>query len=116
MSYENIDFDLLVEEVKQMNSIEGQDRLWTAAFKLPKWHFIAIPQKNINDVRPFIGEVDGRGWFFAFTDGKHANHFAQKQGWVDENGMAITIAMEPFAAAQWLSQHLESGIFGVRFN
>lgn len=47
MSYENIDFDLLVEEVKQMNSIEGQDRLWTAAFKLPKWHFIAIPQKRI---------------------------------------------------------------------
>lgn len=112
----DVDFDLLVKKVKQMSEREGQILLWTEVFKLSKWHFITKHQKDSNDIRPFIGEVDGKSWFYVFTDSRHASEFAQIQGFVVENGVANTIAMKPLDATEWINKHLELGVFGVRFN
>lgn len=112
----DVDFDSLVEKVKSMDEREGQTLLWGEAYKLTKWHLITKVNSNINETNPFIGELEGKGWFYIFTDSIHANHFATEQGLIDENGLARTIAMEPVAAAEWITKHLELGIFGVRFN
>jgi len=57
-----IDFDALIENVKKMPEREGQILLWAITFRLEKWYFLARPVSDPGESRPFIGEVDGRGW------------------------------------------------------
>lgn len=113
-----IDFDSFVEKVKLMSFEAGQMVLWAEVYKLPRWHFVLKqePNEDIKSVVPFIGEVERKGWFFAFTDGKHARKFAERQKFVNEDGSAFTVAMEPLEAAKWMSEYGKKGIYGVRFN
>lgn len=111
-----IDFDALIENVKKMPEREGQILLWAITFRLEKWYFIARPVSDPGESRPFIGEVDGRGWVFIFTDNAHVRKFAERQEFVYPDGSVSVIAMEPKSAVEWLHLCAEAGIFGVRFN
>jgi hypothetical protein len=113
---DKIDFDSLIDRVKEMPARIRDTALWTEVFKLQEWYFIVKPDKNIENIKPFIGKVDDKGWFFLFTDGKHADEFAKVQGFINENGNAITIAMEPIKASEWMSQFEKIGVYGARFN
>ena len=111
-----IDFDELIEKVKKMPAQEGQILLWTKTFNLDKWHFIIKPVVETNDPKPFIGNVDGKGWLYLFTDGMHARNFGEVQGLLGNNGTINTIALEPKKAVEWLKQWAQLGVYGVRFN
>jgi hypothetical protein len=111
-----LDFDELIDKVKRMPEQEGQIILWKETFGLEKWHFIAKPDDNVREPKPFIGEVDGRGWMYLFTDGKHAREFGEVHGLLNNNGDISTLAMEPKIAVDWLCKWAEVGVFGLRFN
>jgi hypothetical protein len=112
----NLNFDALVEKVKKMPAPDGQTLLWKETFHLEKWHFITKPLSERNEPKPFIGEVDGKGWMYIFTDGLHARKFGEAQGLVNANGSIHTIAMEPKKAVEWLYGWGELGVYGLRFN
>jgi hypothetical protein len=110
-----VDFDSLVEMAKQMPFEEGQYFLWEEVYKLPKWHFAVKSTEDINQLKPFICDVDGKAWFCASTDGKHAVAFAKRQGFIYPGGNILTIGMNPLEAVNWMSEYKEI-IYGVRFN
>lgn len=112
----NVNFDQLVEKVKKMPVQEGQILLWKETFGLEKWHFITKPIIEPNDVRPFIGEVEGKGWIYLFTDGRHAQRFGEGHALINNDGVVNTIVMEPKMAVEWLIKWTEVGVFGLRFN
>lgn len=110
---EKIDFDSFVERVKLLPFKEGQYTLWAEAYKLPRWYIILNPNKDI----PFIGKTEEKGWFFLFTDLKHADEFAKRQGFIYEDGSTFSYVMEPLKAARRISEYGgKKGIYGVRFN
>jgi len=112
----NINFDVLVEKVKKMPFKEGQNLLWKETFSLDKWHFITKPVVDISDPKPFIGEAEGKGWMYVFTDGPHARKFGEAQRLVNAEGSINTIAMEPAKAVEWLCKWAEAGVYGIMFN
>lgn len=112
----SLDFDEFVEEVKKMPFAQGQDVLWREVFNLERWHFITKPITYFKDAEPFKGKVEGKGWFFLFTDGEHAHKFGERQKFTNADGSVNTIAMKPEEAVEWLEEWAKIGIYGVRFN
>ena len=110
-----LDFDSLVEIVKKMSFDEGQYMLWEEVYKLPRWYFTAKPVEDISQLKPFICEVDGKGWFCASTDAKHAIKFAERQKFNYPGGKTLVICMKPLEAAEWMSTYSKE-VYGVRFN
>lgn len=99
-----------------MPAQEGQILLWKETFSLEKWHFITKPIVEGTDPSPFIGEVEGKGWIYLFTDGKHAREFGEHQGFLNAEGTINTIVMEPKKAVEWLYKWTELGVYGLRIN
>jgi len=112
----SVNFDELIEKVKKMPFQEGQILLWKETFNLEKWHFITKPLVNLDNPKPFIGVVEGKGWMYLFTDGKHALKFGKVQGLLNNDGSINTIAMKPKKAVELLDKFAKLGVFGVRFN
>jgi hypothetical protein len=127
-------FDTVVETAKSLPKKEGQTSLWSAAFKLEKWHIIAkdsspgvesacegeqLPWVKVSgELKPFVGNVNGSGWIFAFTDMEHAVEFAEEYKLTGSYGAVRTIAVAPYEGVDWIVEYSRKrpAVTGLSFN
>jgi hypothetical protein len=110
-------FDLLIEYVKKLPENKGQIMLWTEIYTLPMWYIITnTSTDDINSIKPFIALINGKKWFFVFTDVAHVMEFARQQGCINKKDYIMTIAYKPLKAAEWICEYLSYNVYGVQFN
>ena len=103
------DFDALVAAAKA--GAPPQD-LWRAWYSLDAHWLLGSPSTPGS---PFVGEVDGAGWVFLFTDSVRAFDTApQLLGVTPEEVRAIKVHMP--GAIDWLVSLGASGVTGIRVN
>ena len=110
-------FDTLVSNVRNTNSYEDLEALYTAFFALEEWTFIVSKESSFEDAKPFIGVIDEKPWIFVFTDGMKATQYAQAAGsFMERDGNTVVIRMSREAGMNYVKAIQEIGAYGIRFN
>ncbi len=115
-----IDFNKLADFAYNRSTLKSSERsdlmnLWSAFFKLEKWLFIVDASGAGLDTNPFVGYIDEKPWFFAFTDSERALGFAKKYKLTDKSGECLYVALNPENALQMLTS-AQVTIEGLRIN
>lgn len=114
------DFDALADLAYNRSTLKPSGRedlinLWAAFFKLDEWLFIVDASEPGLDPNPFVGYVDEKPWFFAFTDSERAHEFAKKYALVDKKGECLYLSLKPSSALHSLDAAKDK-IEGLRIN
>lgn len=104
-------------------TIEDKNALFSAFLDLKAWIFISRNVSDLTQVTPFVSEIDGRRWIFAFTDSTLARRFGEMNhdqvegGFLTESGDILFITMTVPQALEYLKRLDESGtVFGLQVN
>ena len=109
------DFDALATQARMAQNKTGEQALWQAAVRLPKWYFIA--HGTGADMQPLAGMCDNRPTLLAFTDETRAKAWARIRGEKSGQPAADTIYMDVPDAIEYVSALAEDDqIAGVMFN
>lgn len=114
-----VDFDELSRKIQRVNPLmEDMDALFSAAFALPEWLFIA--RGELPNVNPYIAAnaevADGKQMIRAFTDSTRLQRFAQENNLTDADGSAQMLSIPTKGIVEYLEQFIEYGVHGVWFN
>jgi hypothetical protein len=66
--------------------------------------------------KPYIGEVDGKLWYYIFTNSTDAQEFAVKNEQTSENGYTLIMSYTPLDFQRLLLNSKSKGVVGVIFN
>lgn len=104
------DFDALTATAKASGDVRD---LWRAWFSLDAHWLLPSPGGNGS---PFIGQVDGAGWVFLFTDAQQARAAGLRiLGLPPESDVNVLRVPMP-GAIDWLVSLGAYGVAGVRVN
>ena len=105
------DFDALVAAAK----VSGDPRdLWRAWYELDAHWVLARPRGPMGT--PYLGEIDGAGWVFAFTDAEHLRECGRAVLGLEPHDDVLGLKMPMPGAVDWLVSLQAHGVAGVRVN
>ena len=107
-----MNFDQLVEEVKQMETQAGQIKLWSAAFALDKWLCLAHPEEK---TQPLTVVMEDKRWLLFFTDAERLAAYARDL-YEGRDYETYFLAMTPDRAVEWLDALQGGDLHGILFN
>lgn len=116
----HLDFDALSTNAYAQggNNIQALDKLWTSAFGLEKWYFIARGQAP--NFRPYVGYKKEAGKdvpvVYAFTDEDRLEAMARELKLVDPQGNIQVMTIPTKNIVNYLVQFGQVGVKGVWFN
>ena len=114
---ENLNFDALVERARTSGQPNDLNDLYKLFILLNEWVYITPSILEIENAKPFIGEVDEKPWVFIFTDGQKANDYGRQfDGFVRDNSSIFLIRMKVKNSLDMLYQLSSRGVFGIRVN
>ncbi len=113
------DFDALCRATMKPNATtEDLNRLYKAAFALPKWNFIA--RGEFPNVTPYVASnahyADGQYMIRAFTDADRLHRFAKENNLTDERGEVLILDIPIENIIGYLEQFIADGVHGIWFN
>ncbi|HEY8561085.1 MAG TPA: hypothetical protein VIL74_11990 [Pyrinomonadaceae bacterium] len=116
---ENVDFDALARKTAESNgAIDDLNELWSAAFALPEWHFIA--RGELPNISPYIASnanyANGAQMARAFTDTDRALRFAKENNLTKADASAPLLSLPTAKAVDYLEQFIQFGVHGIWFN
>jgi hypothetical protein len=87
------------------------DRLWSAMFELPAWHFVKAPSPS--GWLPFAGYVNGQRCVLGFTEAVRADGYARFAALVLAGVDSPVLSMTPEAVIQLVPRLRSWGIAGM---
>jgi len=112
-----VGFDNLVQQVKASGETDDLNALYRAFLTLSEWSFVSPDRPDIENAKPFIGEVDGKPWLFVFTDADKVHDFCRyNPGFLNKEGGAYIIRMTVKGSVEMMLELHRRGVFGIRVN
>ncbi len=113
------DFDALSTAANVEDAgIGAKGALYSAAFKLTAWHFIA--RGEFPNIRPYVAAnptvVDGAAMLKAFTDTDRLHAFAKECGLTNAAGDSLILSLPVEGILPMLALCAERGVWGLHFN
>ncbi len=114
-----LDFDALARKANESGgAMEDLNKLFGAAFALPKWFFIG--RGEIPNISPYIASKadheNGQQMIRAFTDTKRLVRFAKDNNLTDPDGTTQFIDMPTNETIEYLERFIKHDVDGVWFN
>jgi hypothetical protein len=114
-----VDFDALSRKTNESGgAMEDLNRLFGAAYALPKWIFIA--RGVIPNINPYIASradyENGQQMIRAFTDSARLARFAKENNLTDADGSTQMLEVPSNEIVTYLEQFIKHGVYGVWFN
>lgn len=113
------DFDALSAAANaEEATMHDKAALYSAAFKLPEWYFIA--RGEFPSIRPYVAAhpdvVDGAPMLKAFTDTKRLHAFSKECGLTNSAGESLILSLPVEGILPMLASCAEQGVWGLHFN
>jgi tetratricopeptide (TPR) repeat protein len=106
--------DALARAAEGGGDLAAMTALWTAAFELDQWCFLA--RGDLENARPFVGVYDGQPFVLAFTTSERVRDFAVANGYASADDSTYSITMTPDAVVEVADAWAAQGIHAITFD
>src|SRR6187455_3065193 len=105
------DFAGLCRAARELPGPDTHDRLWSAWFALPAWHFIRAPSPT--GWLPHSAFINGQRCVLGFTTPNRADGYSRYAGIVAPHMASAVMPLAPGAMIEMVPQLRMYGVFGL---
>jgi hypothetical protein len=110
-------FDKLVEKARNSGETVDLEILYKSFLKLEQWVFIVSKNCEVENARPFIGELENQPWLYVFTESLKADSYAKLfPNFLTEGDNTLVLKMSRTNSLNMIQELNNRGVFGLRIN